>query len=261
MESDTIPIMDEFINQLTSIVTTWQQAGALAGLILLVNLLTNLTKLQLFASRVPAAARAWVAAGLGTAGGLLTALASGKPVPQALLAGLIIGLGAIGTHELVSNAKPAVVALRANRAARKVAKAIANGTAIVLTFICFYTIVTMGSACNTAAVKHAEAAAIDCTKADREAIISTAASFVGPEATGQEPDWAAIEAKALAAGLTIGGCALAEFVHDYTAKPVKAGLKPGEVVVDRRWLAAATLEHFKAHQTSPVKFHTVAGDQ
>jgi hypothetical protein len=113
--------MDDFINQLTSIATTWQSAGAIAGLILVVNLLTNLTKLQIFASKVPAAARSYIAAGLGTVGGLLAALAKGLPVPQALLSGLVIGLSAIGTHEVVTNAKTSVRLRRAMRAVKPVA--------------------------------------------------------------------------------------------------------------------------------------------
>jgi len=106
IEPVTIGRMDDFHNQLTAVVTTWREAGALASLILLVNLLTNLTKLQVFAEHVPPAARGWIAAGLGSVGAFLAALTSGKPLALAVMSGLVIGLGAIGVHELISKLKP-----------------------------------------------------------------------------------------------------------------------------------------------------------
>lgn len=121
--------MDDFVNQLTSIATTWSQAGAIAGLILVVNLLTNLTKLQRFQSWVPAEYRSYFAAGLGMLGGSLTALSTGKPIPQALLSGLIIGMGAIGTHELMTNAK---MKMRLRRVA---ARAVTSGGKVAIVFL------------------------------------------------------------------------------------------------------------------------------
>jgi len=99
--------MDELITQALSVITTWQQAGAVAGLIILVNLLTNLFKIEAVAKRVPAAVLPWVAVALGGVGGFLLALSAGKPLAQAVVAGVLAGLGAIGGHELFKSGKAA----------------------------------------------------------------------------------------------------------------------------------------------------------
>jgi len=109
--------VNELIAQALSVITTWQQAGAVAGLIIAVNLLTNLFKVQAVSKHVPAVVLPWIAVVLGGVGAFLLALSAGKPLGQAVIAGIMAGLGAIGTHELVKSSKPAVRA-----AARKMAR-------------------------------------------------------------------------------------------------------------------------------------------
>lgn len=93
--------MDDFINQLSGAISAFD-AGWLIGLIAIVNMLTNLTKVPKLKEWIPAAARKWVAFGLGVASGLLAALATGKPLAAALMQGVIVGVGAIGTHEVTT---------------------------------------------------------------------------------------------------------------------------------------------------------------
>jgi hypothetical protein len=151
--------MDDLINQLTSIITTWQSGAVLAALILAVNLATNLAKLQAVAKYVPAVVLPWVAAGLGSVSAFLAALASGKPVVQAVVSGLLIGLGAIGTHELVSSARPAV------RAARTKAKLMMKhgGNAALVLIVVIVGSTTMISCMHGECAQPANAGSLKCT--------------------------------------------------------------------------------------------------
>lgn len=175
--------MDDLINQFLNVITTWQQAGIIAGLVVVVNLLTNLTKLGAFAKYVPAVARPWVALGLGVAAGFLSALAAGKSLAQAVVAGLLIGLSSIGTHEVVQSSK--VVAPKAMRKLKRVPPA-----AFILIGLSFGTTTIFLAGCirgECAEPAHAGElkcvvinGIVDCTKPELQ---STIEAFI-PIATG-----------------------------------------------------------------------------
>lgn len=94
---------------------------------------------------------------------------------------------------------------------------------------------------------------IDCTKQSHESIESLIAQFA-PLLIGNQPDWAAVESKALDAGETIGGCALAEFVNTYLTR------RGATVTAEATWLAHDTLEHFRTSHAGGATFHTATGD-
>lgn len=94
--------MDQALTDLLQVVGDFRTAGLLAGMIAVVNLLTNLTKVPLVAKYVKPAWRPWVALGLGAVGSGLAALSSGVSIPAAVLTGLVSGFSAIGSHELLS---------------------------------------------------------------------------------------------------------------------------------------------------------------
>lgn len=95
--------MTDVLEQVGQVFGTYKDAGTLAALIVLVNLLVNLLKVvgkfPFFGRFVKAAWLPWIAIGLGALLATLTALASGVPVGKALLAGVFAGLSAIGVHQ------------------------------------------------------------------------------------------------------------------------------------------------------------------
>lgn len=105
--------MDDILQQLGKVISDWNTVGALAGLIALVNLLVQLTKLHSLPGFL-GKAMAWIkpswrpylAIGLGMLGGFLVALQQGKSWGAAVVGGIITGLGAIGGHEAITQAQP-----------------------------------------------------------------------------------------------------------------------------------------------------------
>lgn len=85
------------------VISDWQTAGALAGLLALVQLLMKLSKLSIFDAWL--GTKKWlrplVAAILGGVTAFLTALSLGKPALAALVAGIGAGLASSGFHELM----------------------------------------------------------------------------------------------------------------------------------------------------------------
>lgn len=94
---------------------------------------------------------------------------------------------------------------------------------------------------------------IDCTKQSHESIEALVAQFA-PLLIGNSPDWGTVESKALDAGETIGGCALAEFVNTYLTR------RGATVTAEATWQAHDTLEHFRTAHANGATFHTAAGD-
>lgn len=98
------PDIATLIQLALQVVADWRSAGAIAGCIALVNLLTNLTKLKAIDDFLGRKfwIRPLVSILLGAATAFLAALATGAPVLPALLAGVVAGLGGSGVHELVT---------------------------------------------------------------------------------------------------------------------------------------------------------------
>ena len=105
------------------------------------------------------------------------------------------------------------------------------------------------------AAEHAGKIVIDCVNAERSRIESLIASFA-PVLAGERPDWGSIEAQAIAAGQTIGGCALAETVQAYLTPPVGRAAPSG----DSGRAARGALEDFRVRHAANATFHTGAGD-
>lgn len=102
----------ELLSQAFEVVKGFKDAGLLMGLVLLVNLLVNLTKLPWVTDLLAKVkwVRAPLALALGACSGLLGALAMGKSwqeVAMAAATGLVAGLGSIGLHEVVQSGKAA----------------------------------------------------------------------------------------------------------------------------------------------------------
>jgi hypothetical protein len=221
---------NDLINQFLSVITTWQQAGVVAGLIVLVNLLTNVAKLEFIAKRVPAAVLPWIAVGLGGLGGFFLALSAGKPLAQAVVAGIIAGLGAIGTHELVKSSKPVVKA-----AARKL-----SGHPAMALIIISATSVIVLSSCHGECAKPENAASLKCTvvnsvldctvpelKSAVEAFLPIALGYVDKI---KNPDgsieWDVFADKLAASGRADAMCIFERTVGVVIAVAMKAGPSP-----------------------------------
>jgi hypothetical protein len=245
--------MDDFLTQLTSVVTTWREVGALAGLIVLVNLLTHLTRLPLFAERVPSVARAWIAAGLGAFSGVLAALAAGKPVPFAVMSGLVIGLGAIGAHELMSNARPLAGKLVGR--ARKHALVITVITSLILSGA------LVGNAgCRAQTRKDIKAAIADCTKPEVAPVLQAATPIAEAyidklTAADGTVDWDTFADKAKQSGLDIGICLFQASVDAFLKRHVALRVWSEAAPPDERIRA----EEARARAWPGLKIKTIEG--
>lgn len=93
---------------------------------------------------------------------------------------------------------------------------------------------------------------IDCTRLNAERIGALELELI-PLIGGQSPDWASVEAKAVSAGVELGGCVLAGLVQDFLGgrKAVPAG---------EGWKAHNTLEHFREQHAGGATFRTARGD-
>lgn len=102
----------ELLTQAFEVVKGFKDAGLLMGLVLLVNLLVNATKLPWIDGMISKVKwlRAPLALALGASAGLLGALAAGKSwaeIAMAVATGLVAGLGSVGLHEVVQSGKAA----------------------------------------------------------------------------------------------------------------------------------------------------------
>lgn len=95
---------------------------------------------------------------------------------------------------------------------------------------------------------------VDCVNAQRPSIDSLITSFWPKD--GGAPDWSKIESVAIDAGITIGGCALAEFVQAYLAPP------PGRMAPDdaNGVRARDALERYRNKHANNAVFRTADGD-
>lgn len=97
------PTIPSLVGDATKVYDDWQKLGWLAGLLALVNLLVSLMKFgpigKWMEDNNKQFLRPYIALGLGAALGLLTALVAHVPIAQALGAGVLGGLAAVGLHE------------------------------------------------------------------------------------------------------------------------------------------------------------------
>lgn len=97
------PSIGDILQQVISVIGTFRTGAVIAALIGVVNILTNLTKVQWLADRIPSKARPWIALALGVLTAAFTARQSGATWIAAIIAGVMAGLGSIGLHELVGS--------------------------------------------------------------------------------------------------------------------------------------------------------------
>lgn len=114
------------------------------------------------------------------------------------------------------------------------------------------------TACTAAQRTATLPAIVDCTSASSAAIGDTAASMRGSCATAGATDWKCVTAKAIAAGLQIGGCAFLDVLGTPTST---ARLAPatGPTPPDREGRAA--FESYRASQAGGAAFRTAAGER
>jgi LytS/YehU family sensor histidine kinase len=113
------PDLTQVLAAAFAIIGTWKGGGALVGMIAVVNVLTNATKLSILDGIM---SKWWwlrptVSLGLGLVGGILTSVAAGTPIAASILAGLVAGLASTGFHELMTQVNARVKAERATGAA------------------------------------------------------------------------------------------------------------------------------------------------
>lgn len=106
---------------------------------------------------------------------------------------------------------------------------------------------------SCAAPKHADRPTIDCTAADQGKLATLLSALTQALAGG---GWLAVEQQAIAAGVTYGGCALADMVQGYLspeAGRAAPSLTDGHIARD-------TLERFRAERANGAVFHLLEGD-
>jgi len=113
------------------------------------------------------------------------------------------------------------------------------------------TVAFSAAGCSTA--KHAGNAVIDCVAADRAKIEATIIELGTKTKPDGSRDWSAIAADAIANGVEIGGCALAEFVQSYLA-PATGVKAPSDSLEARQ-----TLEQFRTTKAGGATFKTRLG--
>ena len=114
------------------------------------------------------------------------------------------------------------------------------------------------SAPGCGAPKAASTAIVDCLAADASKIDALIVDLRSKTKPDGSRDWAAISADAVASGVVIGGCALAEFVESYLA-PTRAMLASNAPADGLQ--ARQTLEHFRATEAGGATFKTRLGTQ
>lgn len=120
-------------------------------------------------------------------------------------------------------------------------------------FVSALTLAVSAGATGCAPVRTAGNAVIDCLAADRAKIDATLADLGARTRPDGSRDWSAIEADALAAGVVIGGCALAELVAPLLAPAQHAAAASDDLA------ARQTFEHFRSMQAGNATFKTRLG--
>ncbi|HEX3763178.1 MAG TPA: hypothetical protein VHW23_31005 [Kofleriaceae bacterium] len=101
--------------------------------------------------------------------------------------------------------------------------------------------------------KTAGNAVVDCLAADRTKIDALIADFETKTRSDGTRDWGAIEADALSAGVTIGGCALAELVETILQPAARAATSSDGAA------ARQTFEHFRSTEAGNATYKTRLG--
>jgi len=108
-------------------------------------------------------------------------------------------------------------------------------------------------ACTTPAVVTGGAVVIDCLQQDQAKLVEIVGSLWAVFSGGGS--WTDVEAQAIAAGKSLGGCALVEVVQKYLAPPRGRAAPPA----DQGQAARAALEDFRTKQAGGATFKTAAG--
>jgi hypothetical protein len=120
-------------------------------------------------------------------------------------------------------------------------------------FVSALTLAVCAGATGCTPVRTAGNAVIDCLAADRARIDTTLADLGTKTRPDGTRDWSAIEADALAAGVVIGGCALAELVESILPPAQHAAASSDDLA------ARQTFEHFRSTQAGNATFKTRLG--
>lgn len=142
-----------------------------------------------------------------------------------------------------------------NPQAGKVDRCLLAQLGVLAAIVVVASIVFGGLACTAAQRTATGHAVVDCTAANAAAIGSTAAAMRAEKPDGCAvagvTDWSCVEGRAIAAGLTIGGCAFLEVVTADKAPAAAAptGPRPGR----------AAFESYRASVTGGAAFRTADG--
>ncbi len=171
-------------------------------------------------------------------------LRSGAGVDLGLVTGALgMGWAASGGWEMI---RDLIIAWRAPSSKAEVPKMTVVSLALVVALLgC--------SSCKDLPPPEAIAkAVVDCTRADQGQVNAVLREML-PLVYGDTPNWKSVEERAISAGVTIGGCALAELVQLYLGGR-KAPLQ------SEGWNAHETLERFRHDVAGDATFRTAKGD-
>lgn len=120
-------------------------------------------------------------------------------------------------------------------------------------FVSAFTLVTAAGAIGCGSARNPGNTVIDCLAADRAKIDTLIADLAAKTRSDGSRDWSAIETDAISAGVTIGGCALAEFIESLLqpSQHVQASSEDAQ--------ARQTFEHFRSTQAGNATFKTRLG--
>jgi hypothetical protein len=119
-------------------------------------------------------------------------------------------------------------------------------------FVSAFTLVTAAGAIGCGSARNPGNTVIDCLAEDRARIDTLIADLATRTRSDGTRDWSAIETDAISAGVTIGGCALAEFIESL--------LQPQHVEASSDdTQARQTFEHFRSTQAGNATFKTRLG--
>jgi hypothetical protein len=122
-------------------------------------------------------------------------------------------------------------------------------------FVSALTLAVCAGASGCTPVHNVGNAVIDCLAADRAKIDATLADLGTKTRPDGTRDWSAIEADAIAAGVEIGGCALAELVASILPPaPHAAASSSSDDIAARQ-----TFEHFRSTRAGNATFKTRLG--
>lgn len=104
--------------------------------------------------------------------------------------------------------------------------------------------------------RRAGTAIVDCTIASAPAIGELVDEFK-VLLTGERPNWDAVKARAIAAGVAIGGCALAIVVAGQEDEPVA---RRSSALIDPRYEGRAVLEEYRRAYAGGASFKLPSGE-